>query len=83
MDINQKFKIFLAEKKLTLKMFSEMVDKNSTYISSVMNGRIFPGRKLIEKIEEITGKKIKYADFVRSENLRNKKSDCDHDEEKE
>jgi|GEM_PF-4561474 transcriptional regulator with XRE-family HTH domain len=83
MDINQKFKIYLAAKKMTLKKFSELVGKNSTYLSSVMNGRIFPGKKLIDKIEEVTERKIKFLDFMRCKKIKNKELHGNQDEEEE
>lgn len=83
MDLNKKFKIFLIEKEITLKQFCELIGMSYTYISAIMNGRMFPGQNTIDLIEKLTDGKIRYRDFVKSENKKDLSKNQKHEKHHE
>ena len=68
---------------MTAKEFSEKIGKHRGYVSQVMRGHIFPGKKLIEIIQEATGYAIRRSDFVRCKNKTQKELDRQQKQENE
>jgi hypothetical protein len=68
-EILMKLRTYLAEHQITVKVFSEMIGYNAVYISQVGSGSKKPGKRLIQKICEATGHKVKPSDF-RQENKK-------------
>lgn len=53
-----KLKEYLANIDMTLKDFSEIIDRNPCYLSSVINGYKKPGKKLVKEVKAITEGKV-------------------------
>ncbi len=58
-----RLKVYLALENKNVAEFSKELDYNRRHVLKVVNGQLFPGPKLMKKIDEVTGGKVTMTDF--------------------
>lgn len=58
---------YLFVKRMTIQEFSENVEYSRVHISSIVNGKLKPSRKLARQIERATNGEVKAEDLLKGE----------------
>ena len=74
----ENLKAYLANIKMTLKDFCEIIDCDEKYMSKVMNGHLNAGHRLAKDVKQATSGLIKLKTRVRKKDLRNQKKQQDN-----
>ncbi len=70
MELSKKFKYYFLKNNITMREFADKVGVHKVYLCRIVNGHLFPGKKLLEEIEAKSGKEIKKSDFVKAWKLK-------------
>lgn len=54
-----RLKVYLAIIDMTLKDFCKIAETDTTYINAIVGGRMRPGKRLSQDVEDITNGKVK------------------------
>lgn len=67
----ENLKAFLANKGISFKTFSNMLDIDQAYLSRIAHGHQIPGKRLQKQIEELTGGVINFRNIHLKKNVEN------------
>lgn len=57
-----KLRVYLAEKEMTAKEFSEKAGIHRNYLGLIINGKIKPGKRLARDLEILTEGKVRFLE---------------------
>jgi transcriptional regulator with XRE-family HTH domain len=60
-----KLKTYLAEEEIEVKEFAEKINYSRGHLSSVMNGKLNPGKKFIQAVAKETNGLVSAKDFIK------------------